>query len=371
MYLMTSIRDIIIVIIILVLTGFDQVQCQERQSSLIIGFRPHYGFIVKHTGKLEGLTKTYPWGLEADASWQFMSERSWQYCFCYPRTGISFLYTNFANPEVLGSSFALYPFVEPSINGDRKLHATVRFGMGPTYLNNTFDSIENPENKFYSSAISFIVHADFGLNYVVNERLFLRLSADFNHISNGGIKNPNLGINFPSASFGIEYNLNPLPYISWTKDKSIKLIPYNHRIDLTVFATGKTAVKGHERYPVYGICTGFSYVVGRQHAVSLAAEITADLAEGELIMKDSLMKGDEFIDHKYVALLAGHELILGRFNFYQQLGVYLYSPYKRRDKVFQRYGLNFYLTKKLFIGINIKAHRQVADFLDFRTGLSF
>ncbi len=337
-----------ITVIFCLLHLMNHIFCQERKSSLIIGFRPHYGFIVKHTGKLEGLTKTFPWSLEADASWQLMSEKSWQYCFCYPRTGISFFYTNFANPEVLGSSFALYPFVEPSINGDRKLHATIRFGMGPTFLNNVFDSVENPENKFYSSLISFIVHADFGLNYVVNEKLSLRFSADFNHISNGGIKNPNLGINFPSASLGIEYNVNPLPFIGWTKDKSVRLIPYNHRIDLTVFATGKTAVKGHERYPVYGICPGFSYVVGRQHAVSLAAEFTADLAEGELIRKDSMMKNDEFIDHKYLALLAGHELILGRFIFYQQLGVYLYAPYERRDKVFQRYGLNFYLTKKFF-----------------------
>lgn len=360
-----------ITIIFCLLHLMTQIFCQERKSSLIIGFRPHYGFIVKHSGKLEGLTKTFPWGLEVDVNWQLMSEKSWQYCFCYPRAGVSFFYTNFANPKLLGSSFALYPFVEPSINGDRKLHATIRFGMGPTFLNNVFDSVENPGNKFYSSVISFIVHADLGLNYVINERLYLRVSADFNHISNGGIKNPNLGINFPSASIGLEYNFNPLPYIHRSKDKSVKLIPYNHRFDLTVFATGKTAVKGHNRYPVYGFSPGFSYVVGRQHAVSMAAEFTVDLADGKLIIKDSLMKNDDFIDHKYIALLAGHDLILGRFNFYQQLGVYLYSPFERRDKVFQRYGLNFYLTKKLFIGTNIKAHRQVADFLDFRAGLSF
>ncbi|MFO7658430.1 MAG: hypothetical protein R6W78_15340, partial [Bacteroidales bacterium] len=78
-----------------------------------------------------------------------------------------------------------------------------------------------------------------------------------------------------------------------------------------------------------------------------------------------------FADHRYIALLAGHELILGRFNFYQQLGVYIYSPFIRKDPVYQRYGLNFNITKNNFVGISIKAHRQVADFLDFRTGISF
>ena len=360
-----------IVVVIFLLSGARHIFCQDRQSSLIIGLRPHYGFIVKHSGKLEGLTKTFPWGMEVDINWQLMSEKSWQYCFCYPRTGLSFFYTNFANPGILGSSFALYPFVEPSINGDRNLHATIRFGMGPTYLNNVFDSIDNPENKFYSSRISFIVHANFGLNYVINDKLFLRISGGFNHISNGGIKNPNLGINFPTASIGLEYNFNPLPFIIRSKDKSIKLIKYNHRFDLIVFSTGKTAVKGEERYTVYGISSGYSYVVGRQNAVSLAAEFTVDLAERKEIMKDSVMTKDGFVDHKYIALLAGHELVLGRFIFYQQLGIYLYCPYRRRDIVFQRYGLNFYLVKNVFIGVNIKAHRQVADFLDLRAGVSF
>ncbi len=358
-------------IIVLLQLWMNYSFCQDRQSSLVIGLRPHYGFIVKHTGKLEGLTETFPWGMEVDVNWQLMSEESWQYCFCYPRTGISFFYTNFANPEVLGSSFALYPFVEPAINGEKKLHATIRFGMGPTFLNNVFDSVDNPDNKFYSSLISFIVHASFGVNYVINDRIYLRASAGFNHISNGGIKNPNLGINFPTASIGLEYNFNPLPYVDRTKDKSIKLIHYNQRIDFTIFATGKTAVKGQERYPVYGICSGWSYVAGRQNALSLSAEFTVDLADRKEITKNNLMENGEFIDHKYFALLAGHELILGRFNFYQQLGVYLYSPYKRRDPVYQRYGLNFYLIKKFFIGINIKAHRQVADFLDVRAGVSF
>ena len=77
------------------------------------------------------------------------------------------------------------------------------------------------------------------------------------------------------------------------------------------------------------------------------------------------------MDYKYLAPLIGHDLLLGRFNFQIQLGAYVYSPFKRRDPVFQRYGLSFYATKSFFAGINLKAHRQVADFLDVRVGYSF
>ena len=32
----------------------------------------------------------------------------------------------------------------------------------------------------------------------------------FNHISNGGIKQPNLGMNWPTVGIGFDYNFNPL-----------------------------------------------------------------------------------------------------------------------------------------------------------------
>ncbi len=349
---------------------FVAAYCQDHKNSLITGVKPHVGFIVKHSGKLEGLTKSFPWGLEIETRWQLMSEKSWQYCFCYPYTGISLFYTSFANKYVLGSAFALYPFVEPAINGDKMVHTSIRFGMGPVYLTNVFDSVSNPENQFYSSHLSFIVHLDVALNFRINEKINTKLSAEFNHISNGGIKNPNLGINFPGVSLGIDYNLRPLPYSIRTKDRSVRLVPYLNRFDFILLGTGKTAVKGSERYPVYGLSVGYSRVIGRQDALISGLEFIFDQAEAEEIEKRSTLYGTEPVDHKYLAFFAGHELILGRFNFYQQLGVYLYVPFKRRDPVFQRYGLNFSLSEHFFVGINLKAHRQVADFLDFRIGFS-
>jgi len=39
--------------------------------------------------------------------------------------------------------------------------------------------------------------------------------------------------------------------------------------------------------------------------------------------------------------------------------------------LYQRYGLTFKLTDHVFTGINIKAHSQDADFMDFRIGVYF
>jgi hypothetical protein len=361
-----------IYILFVVLFGLNfTISGQDKKSSFILGIAPHYGFIIKHSAKLDGLTTSYPYGFEITANWQMMDEQSWQYCFCYPRTGVSFFYSNFKNRNVLGSSYALLPFVEPAINGERRLSGFFRFGMGPAYMDKVYDPVTNPENRFFSSHLSFLVHLALGMNLRINDHFNIRVLSDFNHISNGGIKNPNIGINYPTAAIGAEYNFNPLPYTERKKDKSIKLVHYKNRYDFSFFGTGKTAIKGHERYPVFGSAASVSRVVGRQQALSASFEFTADYADREEISKMVLNDNIKIRDYKYAAILAGHELILGKFNFYQQLGWYVYSPFKRKSRFYQRYGINYKINQILFAGINLKAHSEVADFLDFRTGISF
>ena len=182
---------------------------------------------------------------------------------------------------------------------------------------------------------------------------------------------PNSGINYPTISLGTDYIINPIPFQERMKDKSLRLIPYKGRFDVSILGTGKTEVKGEERYPVAGLFAGYCRTLGRINGLMMGMEFTADFADKHEITRISGTTGNEIVDYKYIAALLGHDLLLGRFNFQIQLGAYIYSPYKRMDPVFQRYALSFYLIKQVFIGINLKAHRHVADFLDMRIGYSF
>lgn len=335
------------------------------------GARGHYGFIVPHSSTIKDISWSKPWGFEAEFTWLLMGEDKWRYCFCYPRTGLSFFFVNFGNPEVLGNAYSLYGFIEPLIGAAGRVYGTVRFGIGPAFLDNVYDSVENPANKFYSSPLSFIVLLNAGINCRLGEKINLRISGSFNHISNGGIKNPNSGINYPTLSLGADYRINPLPFEYRIKDRSLQLIPYKNRVDLSLFGTGKTDIKGNERYPVLGLLTSYTRVVGRISGVMLGMEFVTDYADKHEIERTSRVAGTREADHKYIAALLGHDLLLGRFTFQLQLGAYLYSPFKRMDPVFERYTLSFYLFESLYTGISLKAHRYVADFLDVRLGYSF
>jgi hypothetical protein len=77
------------------------------------------------------------------------------------------------------------------------------------------------------------------------------------------------------------------------------------------------------------------------------------------------------IDGNKVSVALGNEFLLGKFLFSQQLGIYVYKPYKAGADLYQRYGLVYRITRWLSFGINLKAHGRKANFLDFRLGLSF
>jgi hypothetical protein len=72
--------------------------------------------------------------------------------------------------------------------------------------------------------------------------------------------------------------------------------------------------------------------------------------------------------------MLGHEFIFRRIYFSQQLGLYLYKNTATFSKlymqafpeVYHRWGLRYKLNEHLYVGFNMLAHNQVADFIDAR-----
>ncbi|MCK4345308.1 MAG: acyloxyacyl hydrolase [Bacteroidales bacterium] len=351
--------------------SYSQNESQEK-STFIIGIRSHYGFIIPHSKSVTEISGTNPACFEIDFNWHLKSRNVWQYCYCYPRTGFSVFYVNYMNPDVLGSSVSIIPFIEPFINTHRKISWSVRFGIGPAYMTTVYDEETNPANKFYSTHLSYIALLNFGMNYRMNERLNFRLAGNWNHISNGGLKSPNAGINFPTVNVGMDYSFTPALFEERYKDPSIVVNPQKNRYDFIFLGTAKKITRERDRSPVFGVSVNYSRVVGRISAISFGAEWISDHSKKDIIRRDIITNDNgEYLDYHRCAFLVGHELLLGRFIFYQQLGIYFYAPYKAMDPVYQRYGLSYILSKHLYIGINIKAHRHVADFMDLRLGMFF
>ncbi len=345
----------------------------EVKNVLCLGIRGHYGFIIPHSKQIKELSYATPWGVEGEIAWHLMGENIWRYCYCYPRTGFGLFYLNFDNPEILGYSVALYPFIEPYIRAEKKLSLSFRFGIGPAYVSKYYDPETNPDNFFFSSHLSFIVQLSVAFHYRINEHFTSRLGINYNHISNGGIKEPNVGMNYPTLNLGLDYSFREAVFAERSRQSGKDLYDRRCWFDAYLLGTAKNAEKGEDHlYPVIGAGIYYNYLFGRIIAASGGTEWVSDFSIKEKI--ERLYAGDpeaDLPDHNRAAVLLGIDILFGRFSFIHQWGIYYYEPYPARNRAYQRYGLNFRFSRKLYTGVNIKAHGHVADLMDLRLGFIF
>ena len=338
-------------------------QTDTTPNPFQIGAQVYYGFIIPHSESIRSISYSRPRGITVYAGWLLLGQKAWDYCYCYPLSGISISLTDFDNPEILGRAYSLMYFIEPGFGLQRKIYFNFRAALGITYLDTPYNPLTNPSNLFYSSRISFPLQISFSALWKMSSKMSLRASGQYNHISNGGIKEPNKGINYPTVSLGAEYTVRyrTLP----EREKTRKdLYPSYLELYCMVAATGKTLTHNEkQRYPVAAAMVEMRKRFARINSWSAGAEWVSDYSIREANRRNGVQQ-----DFRRAGILAGHHLLIGRFTFYQKLGVYIYSPTRPKDPVYQRYGLVFRMTDHWLGGIDLKAHRHVADFLDVRIG---
>ena len=360
------IRNSFLIKILLFINIFYSEAQDNIENPITFAIKPQYGIILPHSEKIEHLTHTNPFGIEIDYSWLMLKDKNWQQCNCYSKTGISFLYINFNNPEIVGSSYSLIGFAEPFLIRSNKILVSSSMGFGITYLNKIYDIENNPENTFFSTHLSFIAYIDLNIYLKLSNKYSLITFAKYNHISNGGVKQPNYGMNFPTFGLGLTY------YPDWNnkfpeRDKRVfkPFMFYN----LYVFGMIKK-IQENEYFPEKTTQVfGFYGVVGRTvsilNGLSIGLEYLNDGGAKEEIYRSGLS-----YDYQRVSALVGHHLLFGKFDFSQFWGTYIYAPYKPRN-FFQRYSLTRQFAKHIEGGVTLKAHGDIADSFQILIGVSF
>ncbi|MEM0999150.1 MAG: acyloxyacyl hydrolase [Bacteroidota bacterium] len=346
---------------------WGQTEEDSVRTRQLIGLRGHSGFIILHSQDLRPIEDSYPWGAELDFGWQYVSKRAWEFCNCYPRAGAALTFWNWDNRTILGHGITAIAYVEPVFLTRHRFNLSIRMGGGPGFLTRPHDPVENPNNLSYSTRLNMTLLVNVGFNYRLTNRWNLRLAANYNHVSNGGLQLPNKGINYPTASLGADYALQEIDFVERAKRLDRRPPEKRLRLYTTLFYSFKNAIPGVARqYGIYGFGGKGVYYVGRWSGLSLGAEWVLDHSRRARIRNENLN-----LDHQRGSVLVGHQFLLGRVVFSQQFGVYLYDRYQVDDPVYQRIGLLFHFTENFYAGINLKTHRHVADFGDLRVGWVF
>jgi hypothetical protein len=330
-----------------------------------LGAKFHKGIVLIHSADLRAVQHSYPWGIGIDLGFHFTNKKSWDACNCYPKLGASITFWDYDKPEILGYGATGLFYLEPVFGAQNRISFSFRAGFGLSYQSKPYDQYSNPDNLSYSTHFAFPILLGVGMNAWIGKQYLLSVNINYNHFSNGGIKEPNGGINWPTVSIGLDRYFKVPQFHSRTKTDWKESGPPAMRLDINFFLAIKQ-LEYQEYAPLPGIEAKGSRQVGRINALTLGLEWLYDAHANHIIKKEF-----EDIDCNKVSLAFGHEFLLGKFLFSQQLGVYVYKPFKRGADVYHRWGLRYRITDWLSFGVNLKAHRHVANFLDFRLGVSF
>lgn len=326
------------------------------------------GHILIDNPATADLVQDIPWLLEFDFSILKNTQRSWDYCNCFSKDGFSISYINFGNPEKLGRAVNLAAFVEPYLSFSSRFQFSFRGGAGISYLNKVYDEATNPTNLFVSKHISYLLLLNLSAFYAVRTNLKINFTAQFNHISNGGARDPNYGMNLPSAGIGLEYSWKPY---TLSKRKNSPFTKQSLKIITHVFGGQRIlpATKGwpEESKIVFGLTTGVIKPLSKINGLGIGGELYYD---GLSAVKHN-QTGDVY---KTVVGSASmqHYLFFGRVLFGQQLA-YQFTQLNPdvSKKIYERYFLEYKIGNNWYAGISLKAYGDVSDYFTIATAVEF
>jgi Lipid A 3-O-deacylase (PagL) len=332
-----------------------------------VGVKAHAGFIIPHSTEIINVSGSRPLGFQLDVGRINRSVKAWNKCNCYSQVGLSFVYFNYQNPDVLGSSYNLVAYMEPLLTYQRRLNARFRAGAGLTYLTDVYNADTNPTNLFFSSSFSGFLMVGFSAHYKLSDHLNANLGVHYNHISNGGLQHPNKGMNFPTLNLGMEYTINPAV---------IRPLPFKAEVDKRIHLLAGTfgnfrTVPSSDAGPTVnllqlGLFGGFTRKFTTTNAWFVSAEFSHDAS-----IKEVGSRNGDTVSPFLFSFLAGHQFSFGRFAFSQQMGHYTYRDYNFRTDIFQRYAIAYLIAHKVSVGFSLKAHGKEAEQMDIRTGYVF
>ena len=348
-------------------------------------FRFHYGFIIRHHNDIAHLTNSHFPAYEFNIVKQTSGNKLWQQIYAYPQIGISFLYSTLGNNPYVGNAYSLTPYINFPLYQTSHFRFCYRFGTGLSWLTKKFDVNTDYKNIAISSNVNASIRTDFEADWYINSSKSKVQSSKFNnnsnfiistgiglsHYSNGGFKQPNLGLNVATLSVGIAYQLTTQN--SKVKSQKSKLLTSNFQhptscIQLIVYAGSKGIFPPESKnYAVYEIDGEYLKRISYKSEIGGGVNLVYDFSLPALQKQfgDTITQGLKVFQP---GVFIAYQLDISKLKLQFNLGSYLYSAYKQNGSVFDRLILSYPLSEKMFMNLSLKSYYFKADVTEIGIG---
>jgi hypothetical protein len=323
----------------------------------------------------------------------------WHKSFIYPYSGLAANYASYGNDTVLGSSFSVYPMWIIQGRKGRKLGYSVKLGVGLSYFSNKFDITGNNQNELISSKLTNITL--FGANFTYSPLPYISFFAgcNFVHYSNGHTSIPNTGINDKMLSLGLMYSFGSFA-LEKPMGASYPQGSYSRGARLNARAgrgwhemATNPSTSGGPTFPVLNFALFASKQLSPVNDIHAGFYCTYYDGYYSFMLLEQMYEGRERAESFVHSVFFGHEFLIGRFGFAQELvvnyrnsfyGQYLFERHYHEQKlpdVIKKYlglrlSFDYYLLghanspgTNVYLGANLKTVVSKADYVEMHIGL--
>jgi hypothetical protein len=359
---------ICVTFIFYVSSAFPQNADSVFLNSLSLDASIHYGFYFPGNVKTDYVMDSRPLLGEIDVSLQTNGRKIWQQLNGYPVIGLGILFGKSGGDKYIGNIGALLPFINFPFYKSTRFEMNCKFGLGAGWVQKPFNVETNYKDFVIGSHLNACINLQVLTGLQIEKHTLVHIGFSFTHFSNGSVKLPNLGLNTPALTAGLEYSFNgptkmmkrPIPLL---KKK------WSYYLFTLVALKQSTPLESPVRFvnlASFEMTKDFSYT-GRYGA---GITLTYDRALSSEVPNSPTFAFDESKLKLEASIYGAYEYVIGNLSIPVQLGFYLYNNY-RFSEIYENIGIKYRLSSHWITTVLLKAHLGNGDFIQWGIGYKF
>lgn len=375
---MKNIKPNLITLLIITILSINA-KCHANSNDSInrndyqIEIRLSYNFFFHHHLEMQRFPAHFP---IYELSFQKVTNgaNQWETYYFYPSFGVTFLYSGLGHIGSIGEAYALYPFINFSLNKSKINQLKFRFGLGLGYLTKKYDRYENYQNTSIGSHLNAAISLNFEYRRQVTERLAMSVFAGLVHFSNGSTRVPNNGLNIVTAGLTAAYFIQTpheripkspkegRPYKGFEKNLFSYYLAFQYS-----FRDIDDYIGQNKNWSVYNVSFNVMKRISFLSKVGLGVDLVFDESDRVVLDKKNVAYND--IDILKPGVNAAYEIMIGQASIMAHIGFHIAGKERYDGVCYQKFSLKVNVTRHSFAMMSLTTHMAAADYIGLGVGL--
>lgn len=335
-----------------------------QDTTRLIEARAGYGFLIAHRSNMRHLLTGHASMFELSVKSRMNRNDHMSTVYPGTETGLTLSFIAPGNKESIGFGLGVYPNIRLKL-GPKKHSPKLKLGAGAGWIQKPFHQDNNNQNIAIGSYINALINISLEDEFRLKSSL-IKYGISFSHFSNAAFSAPNLGLNIPTLYIGYSYIYKEASSKEQVAKEAFDLGNYswmrNHEV-LGSMGTREVSLHHTKKYMVGAL--GYQYL--HQFSNKLAWSAGADLFYNPSLSAESDAPASGAVNMQ-MGTYIGLEVLFNNNSLYVQQGVYVFSPYKGNGIRYNRIGYRNRLKNGMILGVGLKTHLTVAEYIEVNFG---